>query len=114
MVRCVTEIPSIPLEVTPERSHMLLEVLCSSRVRRFARLISEPAEKLRQIFIWPNPVPKRRLVLKRTGKLNSCGRQGSFSWCIVLWVADTSEAVTAPQYPAQPGVSKLEFLSVQV
>ena len=74
MVRCIAEIPDVPLEVTSERSHMLLEAVRSFRVGRFARRMSEPAEKLRQISIWPNPVPKRRLVLKRTGKLNSCGR----------------------------------------
>ena len=74
LVRCIAEIPDVPLEVTSESSHMLLEAVHSFRVGRFARPMSEPAEKLRQISIWPNPVPKRRLVLKRTGKLNSCGR----------------------------------------
>lgn len=74
LMRCIDEIPDLPLEVISERSHMLLEVLCSFRVSRFARPMSEPAEKLRQISIWPNPVPKRRVILKRTGKLNSCGR----------------------------------------
>lgn len=73
-VRCIAEIPDVPLEVTSGRSQMLLEVLCSFRVGRFARPMSEPAEKLRQISIWPNPVPEMRLVLKRTGKLNSCWR----------------------------------------
>lgn len=78
LVRCVAEVPVLPLEAVPGRSHTLLDVLCSFRAGRFTGLMSEPVEKLRQISIWPNPVPKRRLILKRTGKLNSCGRKGSF------------------------------------
>jgi len=48
LVRCIAGIPNNPLEVTSERSHMLMELLCSLRVGTFARPMSEPAEMLRQ------------------------------------------------------------------
>lgn len=37
----------------------------------FASPMSKSEEKLRQTSTWPNPVPKSKLILKRTGKLNS-------------------------------------------
>lgn len=39
-----------------------------------------------------------------------CIKSDITSWCIVLWVAATPEAVTVLWYPVQPGVSKLELL----
>lgn len=73
LVSWIAEIPDVLMEFITEWSHMLLlEVLCSSKVGEFARPMSESEEKLRQISTWPNPVLKRKLVLKRTGKLNSC------------------------------------------
>lgn len=51
----------------------------------FARPTSKSEEKLRQTSTWPNPVPKRKLILKRTGKLNSCNWYRGKKYGYIYW-----------------------------